>query len=78
MKKKKDTTEFDKQEIKVLLHITKDLAEKIKERPNYYNQHPIECVKPLIDIIGKLLTESLNKNQGNDGVYKWHSSEDKL
>jgi len=73
MKKKKDTTEFDKQKIKNLLYKTADLSKKIKEHPNYYNQHPIECVMPLIDMIGRLLTEYLNQNQGNDGAYRWYN-----
>lgn len=73
MKKKKDTTEFDKQKIQNLLYRAKTLVKKMKETPYYYNQHPIECVKPLIDIIGNLLTEYLNQKQDDGGVYRWYN-----
>jgi hypothetical protein len=72
MKKKKDTVNINKQKILRLRDRIITLEKKVKENPYYYNQHPKECVIPLVDVIGEFLTEALNQvNDDKSVVYVW-------
>lgn len=47
------------------LHKIRDLKNKIARAPYYYNEHPRECVEPLLDMLELIIVEGLNKNGYN-------------
>ena len=43
----------------------RELKGKIARAPYYYNEHPRECVEPLLDMFELIIIEGLNKNGYN-------------
>ncbi len=43
----------------------RDLKNKMDSAPYYYNEHPRECVEPLLDMMRLIIVEGLNKNGYN-------------
>lgn len=40
----------------------RELKNKMDRNPYYYNNHPKECVEPLLDMMRLIIVEGLNKN----------------